>query len=81
MGSGRTEAWTVPLVEIAGVWDAVGQMLLVLLLLFPPFLVAWLAQQKGRSLVEGFLLGLLLTWLGLVIEALLPSREERDAPR
>jgi hypothetical protein len=49
---------------------------------------AWVAEEKGRSGIEGFFLGLLFGPLGVLVEALLPviqnptppvlSREERE---
>ena len=35
---------------------------------------AWVALQKGRSLAEGFILGILFAFLGIFLEALLPSK-------
>jgi len=35
---------------------------------------SWVAEQKGRSSLEGALLGLLFSMFGILIEALLPAR-------
>lgn len=37
-------------------------------------LAAWIAAQKKRAPVEGFLLGLVFGPLGVIVEALLPSQ-------
>ena len=34
----------------------------------------WVAEQKGRSQVEGMILGITLGMFGILIEALLPAR-------
>lgn len=35
---------------------------------------AWVASQKGRSAIEGFLLGFVFSILGVLIEAMLPNK-------
>ena len=35
---------------------------------------AYIANQKGRSMAEGLVLGLLLGFIGVLIEALLPAK-------
>jgi len=35
---------------------------------------AYLAKEKGRPQVEGFILGVVLGFLGLIIEACLPNK-------
>jgi len=51
-------------------------VLIVLLVIWLHFgaLGAWVAKQKGRSLGEGFILGILFAFLGIFLEALLPSK-------
>ena len=39
------------------------------------FLATWISGIKGRSKIEGFLLGFFLSALGIVIELLLPTEE------
>jgi hypothetical protein len=53
--------------------------LLVLGLAFG-ILSSWLAGGRGRSSLEGFLLGLLLGPLGLIIELILPRIPDRHGP-
>jgi len=45
------------------------------------FISAWLADRKARHSIEGFLLGLLLGPIGLIIEALLRAWKPPDPPR
>lgn len=44
------------------------------------FIAGFIAGAKGRSTVEAVILALLLGPLGLIIEALLPSRPRQGAP-
>ena len=44
-------------------------------------LAAWIAGQKNRPRMEGFLLGSLFGPLGVLVEALLPSLRESERPR
>lgn len=39
-------------------------------------LAAFIAKSKGRSIVEGVLLGLLLSIIGVIIEICLPSKTQ-----
>lgn len=42
---------------------------------------AWVADQKFRSMAEGFVLGLLFGPLGVIVEALLPRPQPPGPPR
>lgn len=42
-------------------------------------LAAWIAGQRGRSGVEGFLLGFLFGPFGIIIELFLPQIRQRDS--
>ncbi|WP_422928232.1 hypothetical protein [Singulisphaera sp. PoT] len=42
---------------------------------------AWVAVQNGRGKIEGSILGLLLGPFGVLVEALLPSRDYHEMPR
>lgn len=35
---------------------------------------AWVASQKGRSVFEGFVVGMMFGPLGVLVEAMLPSK-------
>jgi len=47
--------------------------ILLLFWLMMGALASWIASQKGRSGVEGFVLGVLFGPLGVIVEAVLPS--------
>ncbi len=47
---------------------------ILFLILLCSFLGVYIAGQKGRSPIEGFLFGLLLGPIGLIIVACLPTR-------
>jgi hypothetical protein len=49
--------------------------LIVLVWLVAAGLTAWVAKQKGRSVTEGVVLGLLIGLIGLVIELCLPAKQ------
>jgi|TARA_B100000795_G_C22365185_1_gene274016 hypothetical protein len=52
---------------------------LLLILIFPTlfgFLGKYIANQKGRESMEGFLLGFFLSIFGIIIVALLPSKDK-----
>ena len=52
---------------------------LLLILIFPTlfgFLWKYIANQKGRESMEGFLLGFFLSIFGIIIVALLPSKDK-----
>jgi hypothetical protein len=52
-------------------WGAVWSWLLAMAV------GALVSQQKGRRPVEGFLLGFLLSWIGVIVAAVLPTEERR----
>ncbi len=60
-----------------------GSSFLFLFLVFgviPGFIGRWIAVHKRRSGREGLWLGLFLSFIGLVIEAVLPSGTDQPTP-
>jgi hypothetical protein len=55
--------------------EAIVPAILVGLIVLAPALSCWLARQRGRSWLEGLLLGVLLGWIGVVVVACLPAKE------
>lgn len=45
------------------------------------FIGVWVAGQKGRNPVEGFLLGALFAVFGLLLEASLPTGPDAPTPK
>ena len=50
--------------------------LMLIIWLLSAGIAAFIAQSKGRSVVEGVLLGLLLSIIGIVIEICLPNKKQ-----
>jgi uncharacterized YccA/Bax inhibitor family protein len=53
-------------------WVIFGALIAAWVLVFGS-LGAWVASQKGRSLPEGAILGILFAFFGVLLEALLPE--------
>jgi hypothetical protein len=59
-----------------GVWEILILLILVLLYAVPIWLCVKLARRKNRETVAWGLVGFLLSWLGVIILALLPTRKD-----
>jgi hypothetical protein len=55
--------------------ESIMELMLIIWLLSAG-IAAFIAQSKGRSVVEGVLLGLLLSIIGVVIEICLPNKKQ-----
>lgn len=49
--------------------------------LLTAILGAWVASQKGREPAEGFILALMFSGLGVIVESLLPTNDAELAAR
>jgi|TARA_B110000914_G_C15310904_1_gene375626 hypothetical protein len=53
-------------------------IILIALSLIMGFLGRYVAMEKNRSAAEGFLIGFLFSILGIIIIALLPTKEKKS---
>ena len=59
-----------------GVWELLILLILLLLYAVPICVCVKLARRKNREIVAWGLVGFLISWLGVIILALLPARTD-----
>jgi len=59
-------------------WSLISIVFFVIAAIASGWLGSYIAKQKNRSEAEGFWLGVLFSALGIIIVALLPTKEEKS---